>query len=67
MKKFFAGIMKFIKSLFTDGEWDGDLVKVMGFALIVTGVVGWFMGRDPAFIVGFGSLLAATGKFSKQG
>jgi len=59
--------MKFIRSLFTDGEWDGDLVKVMGFALIVTGVVGWFMGRDPAFIVGFGAILAATGKFSKQG
>ena len=53
--------MKFIKSLFTDGEWDGDLVKVMGFALIVTGVVGWFLGKDPAFIVGFGAALAATG------
>lgn len=59
--------MKFIKSLFTDGEWDGDLVKVMGFALIVTGVVGWFLGKDPAFIVGFGAALAATGKFSKHG
>jgi len=59
--------MKFIRSLFTDGEWDGDIVKVMGFALIVTGVIGWFLGRDPTFIVGFGALLAATGKFSKQG
>lgn len=59
--------MKFIKSLFTDGAWDGDLVKVAGFALIVVGVVGWFMGRDPAFIVGFGAALAATGKFSSQG
>ena len=59
--------MKFIKSLFTDGQWDGDLVKVMGFALIVTGVVGWFLGRDPAFVIGFGALLAATGKFSNQG
>jgi len=59
--------MKFIKSLFTDGEWDGDLVKVLGFALIVTGVVGWFLGKDPAFIVGFGACLCATGKFSKQG
>lgn len=59
--------MKFIKSLFTDGQWDGDLVKVAGFALIVVGVVGWFMGRDPAFIVGFGAALAATGKFSSQG
>ncbi len=59
--------MKFIRSLFTDGEFDGDLVKVAGFALIVTGVVGWFLGKDPAFIVGFGAALAASGKFSKQG
>lgn len=57
----------FLKALFTDGEWDGDLVKVAGFALIVVGVVGWFLGKDPAFIVGFGAALAATGKFSKQG
>jgi hypothetical protein len=59
--------MKFFKSLFTDGEWDGDIVKVMGAALIVVGVVGWFLGKDPAFIVGFGAALAASGKFSKQG
>jgi len=59
--------MKFIKALFTDGEWDGDLVKCAGFALIVVGVVGWFLGKDPAFIVGFGAALAASGKFSKQG
>ena len=59
--------MKFIKSLFTDGDFDGDLVKVAGFALIVVGVVGWFFGKDPAFIVGFGAMLAASGKFSKQG
>jgi hypothetical protein len=59
--------MKFIRSLFTDGEFDGDIVKVAGFALIVTGVVGWFLGKDPAFIVGFGAALAASGKFSRQG
>lgn len=59
--------MKFFKSLFTDGEWDGDIVKVMGAALIIVGVVGWFLGKDPAFIVGFGAALAASGKFSKQG
>ncbi len=57
----------FIKSLFTDGDWDGDLVKVLGFALIVTGVVGWWLGKDPAYIIGFGAALCATGKFSKQG
>lgn len=59
--------MKFFKSLFTDGEWDGDIVKVMGATLIIVGVVGWFLGKDPAFIVGFGAALAASGKFSKQG
>ena len=57
----------FFSSLITDGEWDPDLVKVAGLALIVVGVVGWFMGKDPAFIVGFGAALAASGKFSKQG
>lgn len=57
----------FIKSLFTDGEWDGDIVKVLGFTLVVIGVVGWWLGKDPAYIIGFGAALCATGKFSKQG
>lgn len=57
----------FIKSLFTDGDWDGDIVKVLGFALIVIGVVGWWFGKDPTHIIGFGAALCATGKFSKQG
>lgn len=60
-------IMKIIKALFTDAEWDADLVKILGFLLIVAGVVGWFLGKDPAFIVGFGAPLCASGKFSKQG
>jgi len=60
-------MLKFIKSLFTDGDWDGDIVKVLGFALIATGVVGWWFGKDPAYIIGFGAALCATGKFSKQG
>ena len=58
---------KFIQSLFTDGNWDGDATKLFGIALIIAGVVGWFMGRDPVFIVGFGAALAASGKFSSQG
>lgn len=60
-------MFKFIKSLFVDNEWDGDVTKLFGIVLIVAGVVGWFMGRDPVFIVGFGAALAATGKFSSQG
>ena len=60
--------MKFIKSLLTDGQWDGDLTKVFGAVLIVVGIVGWlFFDRDPAYVIGFGALLAATGKFSAQG
>lgn len=62
-----TGLKRIIKALFTDGEWDPDLTKVMGFGLIVVGVIGWFMDKDPAFIVGFGASLAATGKFSKTG
>jgi len=58
---------KFFKSLFTDGEWDGDVTKVFGVLLIIAGMVGWFLGRDPTFVIGFGSALAASGKFSKQG
>lgn len=59
---------KFISSLFTDGEWDGDLTKVFGGILIIVGLLGWLIfDRDPAFIVGFGSALAASGKFSAQG
>jgi hypothetical protein len=54
-------------ALFTDGEWDADLVKVAGACLIVVGVVGWCFGKDPTAIIGFGCVLAATGKFSKQG
>ena len=60
--------MKFIKSLVTDGQWDGDLTKVFGIALIVVGIIGWFRGlADPQWIVGLGCTLAASGKFSAQG
>lgn len=58
---------KILKSLLTDGEWDPDITKVLGLVLVIVGVVGWFMGRDPAFIVGFGAAMAASGKFSSQG
>ena len=60
--------MKFIKSLFTDGQWDGDLVKVFGAVLIVVGVVGFFMEKQNfQWIIGFGASMAVTGKFSIQG
>lgn len=55
-------------SLFTDREWDTDLTKVLGFLIIVAGLVGFFLEKsDFQWIVGFGSTLVATGKFSKEG
>jgi hypothetical protein len=67
IKAFFAAIWKFILSLFTDKDFDGDATKLFGLALIVIGVAGWFKGLDPTFIIGFGAVLVATGKFSAQG
>lgn len=68
MKKFFANVWKFIKSLFTDIDWDGDPAKVFGAALMICGVVGFFFQKnDFQWLVMFGSGLIATGKFSKQG
>jgi hypothetical protein len=55
-------------SLFSDREWDFDLTKVLGFAVVVAGIVGFFLGKDNfQWIVMFGSGLIATGKFSKEG
>jgi hypothetical protein len=59
--------MKWLTALFTDGEWASDLTKVAGLALLVVAVIGWFHGRDPSVLIGFGSGLVASGKFSKQG
>ena len=60
--------MKFLKSLFTDIEWDGDLTKVAGLVLVALGVIGFFLEK-PGFewLIGFGGGLVSTGKFSKQG
>lgn len=61
-------IFKQIYSMFSDKDWDTDPVKVFGIALILAGVVGWWMGKpDFQWIVGFGASLVASGKFSAQG
>ena len=58
----------FFKSLFTDGEWDGDPVKVFGILLILCGVVGFFISiPEWQWMIGFGASLVATGKFSIKG
>lgn len=55
-------------SLFTDRDWDFDLTKVLGFCIVVTGIVGFFLSKaDFQYIIAFGAGLIATGKFSKDG
>lgn len=57
-----------LTSLFSDKDWDLDLAKVLGFVIVVAGIVGFFLGKsDFQWIVAFGSGLIATGKFSKEG
>lgn len=61
-------IKNWFTSLFTDREWDCDLTKVIGFAIIVAGIVGFFLNKsDFQWLMAFGSGLIATGKFSKEG
>lgn len=61
-------IKEVITSLFTDRQWDADLTKVVGFALIVAGVLGFFMEKGNfQWLMTFGSGLIASGKFSKEG
>ena len=57
-----------LTSLFTDREWDGDITKVLGFVIVVAGLIGFFMDKsDFQWLMAFGSGLIATGKFSKEG
>jgi len=55
-------------SLFSDKEWDFDITKVLGFVIVVAGLVGFFLGKsDFQWVISLGSGLIATGKFSKEG
>lgn len=55
-------------SMFTDREWDADITKITGFALIVVGVVGFFIQKENfQWVMTFGAGLLASGKFSKEG
>ena len=55
-------------SLFTDRDWDCDITKVLGFCIVVAGLVGFFMEKsDFQWVVSLGAGLIATGKFSKEG
>lgn len=59
---------KFFQSLVTDREWDADVTKVAGLALMLCGLVGFFIGK-PGFewLIGFGAAAFSSGKFSKEG
>lgn len=56
---------KFLKSLFTDKEWDFDLAKVMGFVAMVFGFTGFLMGKEQSLVMGmlgFGAGLLGISK-----
>lgn len=59
--------MKFIKSLVTDKDWDGDAAKFFGLVLIIAGLVGFFLGKsDFQWVVGLGATMIGTGKWSEE-
>lgn len=61
-------MLKQIKAVFTDREWDADATKIIGFGVVLAGLVGFFLGKSNfQWVVAFGSGLIATGKFSKEG
>ena len=60
-------IITFIFSLVTDKDWDGDAAKFFGLALIVAGVVGFFLSRSGfEWLIGFGATMIGTGKWAEE-
>ena len=58
---------KFLHSLITDKEWDGDAAKVFGLALIVAGIFGFFNAvPDFQWVIGFGATMIGTGKWAEE-
>lgn len=58
---------KFLVSLVTDKDWDGDAAKFFGLALIVAGLVGFFLGRSEfQWVIGFGAGMIGTGKWAEK-
>lgn len=59
--------LKFLLSLVTDKDWDGDAAKFFGLALIVAGLVGFFLGKsDFQWVIGFGAGMIGTGKWAEK-
>lgn len=63
MRNFFT----FLLSLVTDKDWDGDAAKIFGLALIISGVVGFFLAKDEfQWLIGFGATMIGTGKWAEE-
>ena len=61
--KFFT----FLASLVTDKDWDGDGAKFFGLALIIAGLVGFYLGKsDFQWVLGFGATMIGTGKWAEE-
>lgn len=59
--------LKFLVSLVTDKDWDGDAAKFFGLALIIAGLVGFFLGKSEfQWVIGFGATMIATGKWAEK-
>lgn len=49
-------IKKGLKSLFTDSEWDYDVSKITGIAIIIFGcVLAWKEKESAVAVIGFGA------------
>lgn len=60
--------LKFILSLFTDIDWDGDSAKVFGFGILILGAFGfWYEKQGFEIVMTIGGGMIASGKWSKQG
>ena len=58
---------KFFLSLVTDKDWDGDAAKLFGLALMVSGVVGFFLAKSGfEWLIGFGATMIGTGKWAEE-
>lgn len=59
---------KFLLSLVTDVDWDGDAAKVAGLIMMICGLVGFFLGKSQfEFLLITGGAMITSGKWSTQG
>jgi hypothetical protein len=67
MKAFIQKILKFLASLVTDRDWDGDAAKFVGIVLIAAGVAGFFYSKpDFQWVIITGAGMVGTGKWAEE-